>query len=83
MYNGLIDFDKKVFVIKVTLKKISIAGQGVIQKKSASGSHMLPFVIFDKKVPFFSENGVILTYFWVTHHQKCPFLKIPDATLKF
>ena len=37
--------------------------QGIIQKKSASGSRMLPFVIFDKKVPFFSENGVILTYF--------------------
>ena len=27
-------------------------GQGLIQKKSASGSRMLPFVIFDKKVPF-------------------------------
>ena len=26
--------------------------QGIIQKKSASGSRMLPFVIFDKKCPF-------------------------------
>ena len=26
--------------------------QGIIQKKSASGSWMLPFVIFDKKCPF-------------------------------
>ena len=26
--------------------------QGIIQKKSASSSQMLPFVIFDKKVPF-------------------------------
>ena len=25
--------------------------QGIIQKKSASGSRMLPFVIFDKKFP--------------------------------
>ena len=27
-------------------------GQGIIQKKSASGSRTLPFVIFDKKCPF-------------------------------
>ena len=29
--------------------------QGIIQKKSGSGSQMLPFVIFDKKVPFFQK----------------------------
>ena len=29
--------------------------QGIIQKNSASGRQMLPFVIFDKKVPFFPE----------------------------
>ena len=34
-------------------------GQGIIQKKSVSGSYMLPFVIFEKKCSF-SENGVIL-----------------------
>ena len=27
-------------------------GQGIIQKKSASGSRTLPFVSFDKKCPF-------------------------------
>ena len=48
-------------------------------------TNMLPFVIFDKKrCPSPPENGVILTYFWVTYHQKCPFfLKIPDTALKF
>ena len=30
--------------------------QGIIQKKSASSSWMLPFVIFDIKVPFFPKN---------------------------
>ena len=49
--------------------------QGIIQKKSASGSRTLPFVIFDKKVPFFPKNGVILTYFWEAHCQKCSFFK--------
>ena len=29
--------------------------QGIIQKKSASGSRMLPLVIFDKKMPFFQK----------------------------
>ena len=29
--------------------------QGIIQKKLASGSRMLPLVIFDKKVPFFPK----------------------------
>ena len=29
--------------------------QGIIQKKSASGSRTLPFVISDKKVPFFPK----------------------------
>ena len=47
--------------------------QGIIQKKSASGGRTLPFVIFDKKVPFFSKIGFILTYFLVTHRQNCPF----------
>ena len=30
--------------------------QEIIQKKSASGSWMLPFVILDKKRPFFPET---------------------------
>ena len=29
--------------------------EGIIQKKSASGSRTLPFVIFDKKMPFFPK----------------------------
>ena len=29
--------------------------QGIIQNKSVSGSRMLPFVTFDKKVPFFKK----------------------------
>ena len=29
--------------------------QGIIQKKSTSGSRMLPLVIFVKKVPFFPK----------------------------
>ena len=32
-----------------------ILRQRIIQKKSASGSRTLPFVIFDKKVPFFPK----------------------------
>ena len=74
---------KKTEIIIFKFRRKKYDGQGIIQKKSASGSPMLPFVIFDKKVPFFPENGVILTYFWVTHCQKCPFLKIPDTAPKF
>ena len=33
-------------------KKFILRSQGIIQKKSASSSWMLPFVIFDQKVPF-------------------------------
>ena len=29
--------------------------QGIIQKRSASGSRTLPFVIFSKKVPFLTK----------------------------
>ena len=59
--------------------------QGIIQKKSGSRSRTLPLVIFDKKVPFFLKIVLffILRYFWVKLRQKCPFLKIPDAALKF
>ena len=51
--------------------------QGVIQKKSVSGIQTLPLVIIDKK------NRVILQYFREKLSQKCPFLKILDAVLKF
>ena len=34
--------------------------QGIIQKKSVSSSRMLPFVIFDKNVPFFPK--IVLFY---------------------
>ena len=57
--------------------------QGIIQKKSVSSSRMLSLVIFDKKVPFLQKIVFILRYLLVKLHQKCPFLKIPDATLKF
>ena len=57
--------------------------QGIIQKKSASGSRTLPLVVFDKKVPFFQKNSIILRYLWVKLRQKCPFLRIPDIALKF
>ena len=56
--------------------------QGIIQNQSASGSRMLPLVIFDKEV-LFSKNSVILQYFQEKLSQKCPFLKILDAALKF
>ena len=56
--------------------------QGIIQKKSVSGSQTLPLVIFDKKA-LFSQNSVILQYFQEKLSQKCPFLKILDAALKF
>ena len=55
--------------------------QGIIQKKSAYGSRTLPLIIFDKKVPFFPQNSVILRHFRVKLRQKCSFLKIPDAAL--
>ena len=51
----------KNYCITVHMQKISShlkfifkiqQNQGIIQKKSASGSRALPFVIFDKKVPF-------------------------------
>ena len=58
-------------------------GQGIIQKKSASGSRTLPLVIFDKNGSSFSKNSVILRYFWVKLRPKCPFLKILDAALEF
>ena len=44
-----------------------------IKKKSAFGSLTLPFVIFVKKVPFFSISSIILRHFWVKLHKKCPF----------
>ena len=43
---------------KVLQCKIFI--QGIIQKKSVSGSRMLPLVIFDKKVSFFPK--IVLLY---------------------
>ena len=61
---------------------LSVSNQGIIQKKSVSGSRTLPLVIFDKKCPF-SQNSVILRYLWVKLCQKYPFLKIPDTALKF
>ena len=70
-------------------KTIRVAYQGIIQKKSASGSRTLPFAMFDKKCPF-CQSCVILTYFcvismyfWVKLHKKSPFLRIPNAGLKF
>ena len=63
--------------------------QGIMGKKSVSGSRTLPFVTFDRKCPF-AESSVILMHFcvisrhfWVKLHKKCPFLKIPNAALKF
>ena len=56
--------------------------QGIIQKKPASGSQMLPLVLFDKKVAVFSKNSVILRYFWVKLSQKCPFFKDPGCCPK-
>ena len=44
--------------------------QGIIQKKSTSGSQMLPFVIFDKKSALFAKSSVILRHFWVKLHKK-------------
>ena len=63
--------------------------QGIIQKKSASGSRTLPLVIFNitKKFPFFPKV-VLFKAFWVTLWKKCPFFedsgrcpKILDYTL--
>ena len=41
-------------------KKQKSTSQGIFQKKSVSGSWMLPLVIFDKKVFFFPE--IVLFY---------------------
>ena len=51
-------------------------------QKSVSGIQTLPLVMIDKKTPF-SQNSVILQYFRKKLSQKCPFLKILDAALKF
>ena len=74
----------------IEIKDNEVRSQGIIQKKSVCGSRTLPFVIFDKKSAPFAESSVILRHFCVTlrHfciklHKKCPFLKIPDAALKF
>ena len=67
--------------------------QGIIQKKLASGNQTLPLVI-DEKVPFFPQKQCYFKVFVgktipkvpflkECRHQKCPFLKIPDAALKF
>ena len=42
---------------------------------------MLPFVLFDKKSALFIKNDSIIRYFWVTHHQKCPFQRFPMLPL--
>ena len=42
-----------MFKMAILLRFIDInKSQGIIQKKSASGSQMLPIVIFDEKCPF-------------------------------
>ena len=51
----------------------------IIQKKSA---YAAPHNIWQKSA-LFPQNSVILRYFRVKLCQKCPFLKIPDAALKF
>ena len=48
---------------------------GIIQKKSAPGSQMLPFVIFDKKVSFFPKKRFIFKVFLGKTTTKKPFLK--------
>ena len=53
--------------------------QGKIQKKSASSSQMLPFVIFDKKALFAKSSVtlmhfcVISRHFWVKLHKNALF----------
>ena len=64
------------------VNKLTIRLQGIIQRKSASGSRTLPLVIFDKKVPFFIKI-VVLRYFCGKLCQNCSFLKNPDAGQKF
>ena len=54
------------------VNKLTIRLQGIIQRKSASGSRTLPLVIFDKKVPFFIKI-VVLRYFCAM--PKLPFFK--------
>ena len=51
----------------------------IIQKKSASGSRTLLFVLFEKKNAPLPKSSVILRYFcvilrhfWVKLHKKCP-----------
>ena len=51
----------------------------IIQKKSPyAASHNIW-----RKSALLSQNSVILRYFRVKLRQKCPFLKISDAALKF
>ena len=46
----------------------------MIQKKSASGSWMLPLAIFDKKVPFFHKQYYFKVFLGKTS-PKVPFFK--------
>ena len=49
--------------------------EGIIRKKSASGSRSLPLVMFYEKVPFFSKNSVIFYVFLGKTTPKVPFFK--------
>ena len=62
------------------VKKLVLNTQGIIQKKSASGSRTLPFVIYDKKLPFLPKVVTLrhLCYLKAFLHktlQKVPFFE--------
>ena len=70
-----------------TGKKITLDdrmdGQGMIQKKSGSGSRTLAFVIYDKKVPFFPKMVLFQRISGKHIAKSALYLKIPDAAFKF
>ena len=64
--NWIAIYQLKYFMLESVLKFCVLLGkqlinlvrhvnQGIIQKKSSSGSRMLPLVVFDQKVPFFPK----------------------------
>ena len=64
--NWIAIYQLKYFMLELVLKFYVLLGkqlinlvrhvnQGIIQKKSVSGSRMLPLVVFNQKVPFFPK----------------------------
>ena len=69
-YPLYLNYDKNLFLFKYFQRL-----QGIIQNKSASGSQMLPLVIFDKKSASFFPKFCYFKVFLRITSLKVPFLK--------